>query len=118
MKPSEIKDGMVLTERSGSKLLVFDENLYIQNEREGLTLYSRDFYYEFDNDFKDVDKVDSYDIVKVEYMGEVLWEEIKYVSFMEAIECGEVVKHKDWMGEYTLETLLEILSNNQKRGCD
>ena len=88
---SDLKDGMVVTYRNGNTRLVFNNRFYDTTyvKISGNTLDN------YDDNLK-MKGISSEDIVKVEYMGTVLWErEKEYFTLEEAFKPNRLVKHKD-----------------------
>ena len=117
MQYTDLKDGMICYLRDGRKCLVLTERMY-EIKRD-----NNDMITEIDNRGKTYqwnyeelmlwdNKSDS-DIIKVEYMGEIIWERVDYVSFMEAVNSERRFKHKRWEDYYYLCEALRILSDFQ-----
>ena len=115
MQYTDLKDGMICYLRDGRKCLVLTERMY-EIER-----VDNDMIIEIDNRGKTyqwsyeelmiLDKKSNSDIIKVEYMGEIIWERIDYVSFMEAVNSGKKFKYKDWVEYHICTEVLRILGN-------
>ena len=115
MQYTDLKDGMICYLRDGRKCLVLTERMY-EIER-----VDNDMIIEIDNrgktyqwSYKELmilDKKSNSDIIKVEYMGEIIWERIDYVSFMEAVNSGKKFKYKDWVEYHICTEVLRILGN-------
>lgn len=88
MKLSDLKDGMIVLNRNGDARFIMDERM-VDNKQHtysvGYINFNEDLTHKNDHMF---------DIVKASYMGEALWERVEYVSFMEAVEHGELVTTK------------------------
>ncbi len=104
---SDLKDGMVLTYRNGEKRLLFLGNLYDTNDSSLLkSLGSINKYGESLTNYIG----EGLDIIKVEYMGEILWErEKEYMTLEEAYKTGKKFKRKGINWWYT--DPMEVLSN-------
>ena len=115
MQYTDLKDGMICYLRDGRKCLVLTERMY-EIER-----VDNDMIIEIDNRGKTyqwsyeelmiLDEKSNSDIIKVEYMGEIIWERIDYVSFMEAVNSGKKFKYKDWVEYHICTEVLRILGN-------
>ena len=115
MQYTDLKDGMICYLRDGRKCLVLTERMY-EIER-----VDNDMIIEIDNRGKTyqwsyeelmiLDEKSNSDIIKVEYMGEIIWERIDYVSFMEAVNSGKKFKYKDWVEYHICTEALKILGN-------
>ena len=115
MQYTDLKDGMICYLRDGRKCLVLTERMY-EIER-----VDNDMIIEIDNrgktyqwSYKELmilDKKSNSDIIKVEYMGEIIWERVDYVSFMEAVNSGKKFKYKDWVEYHICTEVLKILGN-------
>lgn len=86
---SDLKNGMVLTYRNNEKRLLYELSLYEINDSK-LTI-ANDIS-SFNNDLTS-DAMGEHDIVKVEYMGETLWERKEYVTFDEARKSGKKIRY-------------------------
>ena len=115
MQYTDLKDGMICYLRDGRKCLVLTERMY------EIKRVDNDMIIEIDNrgktyqwSYKELmilDKKSNSDIIKVEYMGEIIWERIDYVSFMEAVNSGKKFKYKDWVEYHICTEVLRILGN-------
>lgn len=130
MKKSELKDGMVLKLRNGSKALFFDNIVFVIDfvpfGRELREFSHINFWNENLERIKDV--VTDYYIDEVFYDGKSLWKRVQYCTLEEAIKSGKPYKHKD-MERYcntlnqvanellaikTITCTLKIISDNRK----
>ena len=115
MQYTDLKDGMICYLRDGRKCLVLTERMY------EIKRVDNDMITEIDNRGKTfqwsyeelmiLDEKSNSDIIKVEYMGEIIWERIDYVSFMEAVNSGKKFKYKDWVEYHICTEALKILGN-------
>ena len=115
MQYTDLKDGMICYLRDGRKCLVLTERMY------EIKRVDNDMIIEIDNRGKTyqwsyeelmiLDEKSNSDIIKVEYMGEIIWERVDYVSFMEAVHSERRFKHKKWGNYYYLCEALRILSD-------
>ena len=115
MQYTDLKDGMICYLRDGRKCLVLTERMY------EIKRVDNDMIIEIDNRGKTyqwsyeelmiLDEKSNSDIIKVEYMGEIIWERIDYVSFMEAVNSGKKFKYKDWVEYHICTEVLRILGN-------
>ena len=118
MQYTDLKDGMICYLRDGRKCLVLTERMY------EIGRVDNDMIIEIDNRGKTyqwsyeelmiLDEKSNSDIIKVEYMGEIIWERIDYVSFMEAVNSGKKFKYKDWVEYHICTEVLRILGNKQQ----
>ena len=109
MKKSDLKDGMVVTYRNGEVRILIGEVLYeglqdILETMSCLKWFNCDMTHIGDSKF---------DIMKVEYMNEVLWQRVEYVDFMTAVNSGKKFKHASWKRYITLVLALQYLSDMQ-----
>ena len=115
MQYTDLKDGMICYLRDGRKCLVLTERMY------EIKRVDNDMITEIDNRGKTyqwsyeelmiLDEKSNSDIIKVEYMGEIIWERVDYVSFMEAVNSGKKFKYKDWVEYHICTEALKILGN-------
>ena len=96
MQYTDLKDGMICTLRDGRKCLVLTERMY------EIKRVDNDMIIEIDNRGKTFqwnhkelmlwnEESDS-NIIKVEYMGEIIWERVEYVTFMDAVNSEKKFK--------------------------
>ena len=113
-RKSDLKDGMVLTIRYGSKYhLISNEHYFFTcGQMQGFcALHLKD--YDDDLIYKDDTRQtwDSNDIVKVEYMGETIWERKEYVRFDVARKSGRKFKHQSWVDYVGIDMALGRLAH-------
>ncbi len=104
---SDLKDGMVVTYRDGNIRLLYLGILYEIDRHMNLTASSN--INDYNGRLLSIHNK-NLDIVKVEYMGEILWErEKEYMTLEEAYKTGKKFKRKGINWWYT--DPMEVLSN-------
>ena len=115
MTYQDLKDGMILTLREGKKFMVFKDWVYEFEENKvsgGYKFIHWGKTFQWDRDeLKMFRGLDSSDVMKVEYMGEIILERVEYVSFMDAVNSGKKFKYKDWVEYHICTEALKILGN-------
>ena len=115
MQYTDLEDGMICYLRDGRKCLVLTERMYeIKRDNDDMIteIDNRGKTYQWSyKELMILDKKSNSDIIKVEYMGEIIWERIDYVSFMEAVNSGKKFKYKDWVEYHICTEALKILGN-------
>jgi len=106
----DLKDGMVVTYNTKDKRTFLQDGLYEKSEDNEYvkTLPIESLMY--DLSFGDI----GCRIIKVEYMGETIWERKEYVDFMTAINSGKRIKHKDWSMFHEWDSSLLMLKGKDK----
>ncbi len=90
---SDLKDGMVVTYRNGNERTIMGFRLYTKNENfEYICMTCLEHFKADLTVYNSSEKNDS-DIMKVSYMGEVLWERKEYVSFDVARKSGKRIRY-------------------------
>ena len=117
MQYTDLKDGMICYLRDGRKCLVLTERMYeIKRDNDDMITEidnrGKTYQWNYEELMLWDNKSDS-DIIKVEYMGEIIWERVDYVSFMEAVNSERRFKYKRWEDYYYLCEVLRILSDFQ-----
>ncbi len=87
---SDLKDGMVVTFRNGEEHYVIGNGTHIQ-DLDDIADYNIKYDYEINLTHIGLDL--NLDIMKVSYMGEVLWERKEYVSFDQARKSGKRIRY-------------------------
>ena len=108
---SDLKDGMIITYRNGEKRLLIGRALF---EKRNDSYCIANWLSNITTDLCNKEGIESLDFVKVEYMGEVIWErETEYMTLEEAHkkarEIGGRLKHKDSPKELTFENPENLL---------
>ena len=115
MQYTDLRDGMICYLRDGRKCLVLTERMYeIKRDNDDMIteIDNRGKIYQWcHKELMLWDEKSNSDIIKVEYMGEIIWERIDYVSFMEAVNSGKKFKYKDWVEYHICTEVLRILGN-------
>ncbi|MGL6174827.1 MAG: hypothetical protein ACRC1P_09520 [Cellulosilyticaceae bacterium] len=95
MKKSDLKDGMCLISKNGATAYVIGEHLYYKDDKceVGKRLCRIDNLTDYTDDLK-ARVVEEYDIVKITYMGQILWEIKEYVTFDEARRSGKNIRYQ------------------------
>ena len=99
MNIKELKDGMVLTFKDGRQAIIFKERVYEIKESKNRCFFDNlGCIEQWNNENLTLwgTHPSKSDIMKVEYMGETIWELVEYVSFMDAVNSGKRFKYKGW----------------------
>ena len=100
----DLKDGMICTLRDGKQLMVFKGRMYSFKSTDtsnSLEFLSQGVVGQWNADNMQLfgNAISKSDIMKVEYMGEVVWKRMEHVSFIEAVNSGKRFKYETW-GDY------------------
>lgn len=89
MKKSDLKDGMIITNRKGARfiaMVVSGMTIDMNTDeviRGNFDSFNDDLIHECSNEW---------DMMKIEYMGETVWERKEYVTFLEALSSEKRIK--------------------------
>ena len=110
---ADIKNGMIITYRNGSKRVVFNEVFYDYIVDE-IGHKSGNLLKEYNDDLIRYDNFRGQDIMEVEYEGEVLWTRKEYYTLEEVVkeakEKCKNIKHKDFEEIYNPCCITDVLT--------